>query len=111
MKIDLHGKTVLITGGSSGIGEACVKGFSEAGANVFFTYNSNKENAENLREYGTPIKCEVSSQEACKKAVEAAVEKSGKLDILVNNAGIFIDASLDSDHYLQAWEKIIAVNQ
>ena len=45
MKISLSGKTALVTGGSSGIGESCVRLRRESGADVYFTYNKSKGNA------------------------------------------------------------------
>ena len=48
MKIDLTGKTVLITGGSRGIGASCVKLFAEANCNVAFTYINAKDRADEL---------------------------------------------------------------
>ena len=48
MKIDLSNKVVLITGGSRGIGAACVKLFSKASAKIAFTYNQNKQAAERI---------------------------------------------------------------
>ena len=46
--INLSAKTVLITGGSRGIGAACVKIFSQAGADIAFTFNKNKTAADEL---------------------------------------------------------------
>ena len=79
-------KNVLITGGSRGIGAACVEGFIKAGYKVFFTYKNNKEKADEiaLRTGAKAICADVSSFEDMKKAASYI----GNIDIIINNAGI-----------------------
>lgn len=79
-------KNVLITGGSRGIGAACVESFAKAGYKVFFTYKNNREKAEELalRTGTSAVYADVSSFEDMKKAALDI----GDIDIIVNNAGI-----------------------
>ena len=80
------GKTVLILGGSRGIGAAIVRRFVTDGANVRFTYAGSKDAAEHLaQETGATA---VVTDSADRDAVIDVVRKSGALDILVVNAGI-----------------------
>ena len=94
----LIGKTAIITGASRGIGRGIAKIFVENGCAVAFTYNSNKEAADDLV-------AELSSEEVkvkgyksnaanyndAQKLVEEVLVDFGSLDILVNNAGITKD--------------------
>eukprot|EP01083_Nonionella_stella_P044616 120102_1 len=80
------GKTVLILGGSRGIGAAIVRRFVTYGANVRFTYAGSKDAAKRLaQETGATA---VFTDSADRDAVIDVVRKSGALDILVVNAGI-----------------------
>lgn len=80
------GKTVLILGGSRGIGAAIVRRFVTDGANVRFTYARSKDAAKRLaQETGATA---VFTDSADRDAVIDVVRKSGALDILVVNAGI-----------------------
>ena len=80
------GKTVLILGGSRGIGAAIVRRFVTDGANVRFTYAGSKDAAERLaQETGATA---VFTDSADRDSVIDVVRKSGALDILVVNAGI-----------------------
>ncbi|EPU2720712.1 SDR family oxidoreductase [Escherichia coli] len=80
------GKTVLILGGSRGIGAAIVRRFVTDGANVRFTYAGSKDAAEHLaQETGATA---VFTDSTDRDAVIDVVRKSGALDILVVNAGI-----------------------
>lgn len=112
MKISLEGRTVLITGGSSGIGEACVKLFSEAGADVFFTYNKKAENAAKIagETHSRAMRCDVSLEQECKKAIDEIISASKRLDILINNAGIYMGACAGSESFPDAWRRVIQVN-
>src|SRR5216683_739470 len=98
---ELAGKTCLVTGGSRGIGRAIVTAMASAGANVAFTYQSSKEQAEELAksliEKGG-VRCKayqanVASAEEMQKVVNQAVSEFGPIAILVNNAGITRDKS------------------
>ncbi len=100
-------KNVLITGGSRGIGAACVKLFAEKGYKVFFTYNKSEAAAVSLaKETGaTPIFCDL----AVTENVEAAVVKVGEVDILINNAGVS-HVGLISDISEEEYRYLMAVN-
>lgn len=82
-------KRVIVTGGSRGIGAACVSRFAERGDKVVFLYHESINEAEALSfETGAfGIQCDVSDAEALKAALAEAERVLGGVDILVNNAG------------------------
>lgn len=91
----LTGKVALITGGSRGIGAEIVRRLAAEGADVGFTYNTGKDEAERvaarvrgLGRRALAIKADLSEPTAAAAVVDAVVGELGKLDILVNNAGI-----------------------
>ena len=88
-------KTVIITGGTRGIGEACVRLFSEK-MNVVFFYLKNDDIARRLElETGSVgYKVDVSDRESVRLAIGQIVERFGSIDVLVNNAGITRDKLL-----------------
>src|SRR5215471_16682347 len=97
---DLCGKVCLITGGSRGIGRAIVQAMANAGANVAFTYQSSKEQAEALAQSlsGNCVRCRayqanVASPEELQRVVKQVISEFGHITILVNNAGITRDKS------------------
>ncbi len=83
-------RNVLITGGSRGIGAACVRAFCRAGDRVVFFYRKNKAATEALMgETGAlGIVVDVCDAVAVDAAVKQAEEWLGTIDVLVNNAGI-----------------------
>ncbi len=83
-------KKILITGGSRGIGAACVRKFAENGALVCFVYKSSHEKARELaRKTGAVAICaDLSDKDQASKAVKKAHEEMGGIDVLINNAGI-----------------------
>lgn len=104
---EFQGKSVLVLGGSRGIGAAIVRRFAADGAQVVFTYNGSREAAEQLAaETGTNA---VPTDSGDRDAVIARVRESGPLDVLVVNAGfaLFGDAlDLDPDEV----DRLIRVN-
>ncbi|MDP2605325.1 MAG: SDR family oxidoreductase [Deltaproteobacteria bacterium] len=89
----LHGKVVLVTGASRGIGAAAAKRLAQSGASVIINYHHNREAAEKvLREIedrsgrGMVFQADVTRKEAVEAMVRAAREKLGAVDALVNNA-------------------------
>ncbi len=105
-------KTVFITGGSSGIGEAMVRSFAMAGYNVAFTYKTGKDKAEETaRDIPGAIAlfCDVSKSENVENAIANATKHFGKIDILINNAGI-AQQKLFTDITEYEWDEMIAVN-
>lgn len=113
MKIDLTGKTVLITGGSRGIGASCVKLFAEANCNVAFTYINAKDRADELiAKYGDKVKAhkvDMESEEEINNCVKQTAKDFGSVDILVHNAGIWNDGALET-MTLEHWKKLLRVN-
>jgi len=87
---ELEGKVAVITGGASGIGAATVRLFVNEGARVVIA-DMQRERGEALaKELGnaaTFVACEVRQEDQGKKAIEAAVERFGRLDCIFNNAG------------------------
>jgi 3-oxoacyl-[acyl-carrier protein] reductase len=116
--MNFKNKTVLITGGSRGIGRAIAIAFSELDATVIFTYHSNEKEAQKTLELlkgksHLMIRSDVADPAAGEKVVNTIVEKFGRLDILVNNAGIYMEHTLpevDFETWKAAWDKILGVN-
>jgi glucose 1-dehydrogenase len=119
----LQGKNVLVTGGSSGIGQAIAVRFAEYGANVAINYLSAPDEAEGTEEQvhacinkvqqegvqDVLVGGDVSNEEDVVRMVGEASEQLGGLDILVNNAGIQISRP---SHELSSadFDKVLAVN-
>jgi NAD(P)-dependent dehydrogenase (short-subunit alcohol dehydrogenase family) len=87
-------KVVIVTGGSKGIGEGCVRVFVEAGSRVVFCARDEKdgravEAAVNARGPGEAVfvKCDVSCVGDVERLVDFTVQRYGRIDCLVNNAG------------------------
>lgn len=104
-------KTVLITGGSRGIGRAMVELFSKEGYAVAFTYKSSKEKAEELSRLtgALAIQADSASEEDVKRAVREVEEKLGNPSILINNAAVS-SFSLFTDISLSDWRNMFSVN-
>ena len=100
-------KTVVITGGSRGIGAAAVELFTARGDRVFFLYEKNHATAQAVAEAtgATPICCDVADG----NAVKAAFAQIGDVDILICNAGI-MHFGLLSMMEEAAWDRLFAVN-
>ena len=81
-------KTILITGASSGIGKATAKYFQERGWNVVATMRSpDKETELNQLDNVLVTRLDVTDSDSITAAVQATIEKFGKIDVLLNNAG------------------------
>jgi glucose 1-dehydrogenase len=119
----LKGRNVLVTGGSSGIGQAIAVRFAEYGANVAINYLRQPEEARDteeqvhacvhkVRQEGVRdvlVGGDVSNEDDVVRMVGEAVDQLGGLDILVNNAGIQI--SRPSDELSSAdFDRVLAVN-
>ncbi|WP_394139215.1 SDR family NAD(P)-dependent oxidoreductase [Cytobacillus oceanisediminis] len=110
-------QVVLITGGSSGIGQASAKILAEKGYAIVAAYNSNAEGAEKTKQLveqaGSEcliVKADVTIKEEVQKLVEETLNAFGQIDILVNNAGAAIKRSSFLDIDEELWEKTYDVN-
>lgn len=110
-------KTVLITGGSRGIGKATSLEFAKHGYNIVINYVNDDISAKNLKSYIVEnydvdvmlCKCNVSSEDGVKGMVNSIIDNYGNIDVLVNNAGIAIDTTFD-DKKMEDFKKILDVN-
>lgn len=116
--MDFTDKTVLVTGGSRGIGRAIASKFASKGARVAVLFRSDQVSADKtlaeLEGYGhLAIKADVADPEQVEQAVLDVVQEFGSLDIVVNNAGIGIYHPLPTTSYAdwqQAWKQTIDAN-
>src|SRR5262245_34918728 len=116
--ISLAGKAALITGGSRGIGAACVKLFAQAGADVIFSYNKAKDatrqNEPEARKHGTRVeafKADGSKHSENKKLVEQTIARLARLDILVANAGVWNVEDLPIEKMTERqWDEMMQIN-
>ncbi len=119
----LKGKNVLVTGGSSGIGQAIAVRFAQHGANVAINYLTTPDEAEGTEEMvhacmdrvrqqdvkDVLVQGDVSKEDDVVRMVEQTVAELGGIDVLINNAGIQI--SRPSHELSQAdFEKVLGVN-
>ena len=102
---------ILITGGSRGIGRACVEHFSSLGHKVAFIYKQSHESAKALTDLtgAIPICADISDGESAYAAVYAANRKLDGIDVLINNAGIS-QIKLFSDISDAEWQTMVNTN-
>ncbi len=95
-------KVVVVTGGSQGIGLACVEHFQQEGASVCVVQRSLSDNVDCYQ-------FDLSNEQDCLKSIEMVLEKHSRIDVLVNNAGM-MNESLVAETTLDNWNKTIALN-
>ena len=109
-------KVIILTGASSGIGEAAALTLAREGAKVVVVarrverLEALKEKATELQGEIYPVAGDMSKDEDIKNAVKSTVDKYGRVDILINNAGI-LDRFLSADNVEdEIWDNVLAVN-
>jgi glucose 1-dehydrogenase len=119
----IRGKNVLVTGGSSGIGQAIAIRFAEEGANVAINYRSGAAEAERTHEiihanldqmmqHGGKhilVQADVSKEDAIVGMFEKVSSELGSLDILINNAGFQISGA-SHEIPIESFDRVIATN-
>ena len=108
----LKGKSVLVTGASSGIGKASAKAFAKEGMRVAVTARSTDRLLELLKELGPDaimLPADLTSPAETDELIHQAIAKLGKLDILFANAGVYIAGQV-ADGDPAAWDKLLALN-
>jgi NAD(P)-dependent dehydrogenase (short-subunit alcohol dehydrogenase family) len=112
---DLSGKTVIVTGGGSGIGRQLAGALAEVGANLVLCARKVErceDAAAELAKLGVrtlALKCDVRKPDDVRSVVERTVEELGGVDVLVNNAGAAWGAPAE-DTPLEGWQKVVDVN-
>jgi NADP-dependent 3-hydroxy acid dehydrogenase YdfG len=108
----LDGTVALVTGASSGIGEATARALAAQGAAVAVVARRKDRLdrlAGELGEHALPIEADVTQQDQAVAAVQAAVDELGRLDVVVNNAGVMLLGSV-VDAPTEEWDRMIALN-
>jgi NAD(P)-dependent dehydrogenase (short-subunit alcohol dehydrogenase family) len=111
--MDFNGKVAIVTGGGSGIGEACATLLAERGAQVLVADRDlagAERVAKEIGEAALPYQVDVSDPAACQAMVAEAIRAFGRLDIAVNNAGIGGPQIPTGDYPLDGWSDVIGVN-
>ncbi len=92
--MDFSEQVAIVTGSSSGIGEAAAVGFARGGGRVVVNFSKNEDGANRVVQQclsaggeAIGVKADVSEDDQCNELVAKALEKWGRIDILVNNAG------------------------
>lgn len=111
--IDFQGKNILVTGGSRGIGAACVRLFAGLGAEVAFSWRSSEREARALTEEcggrARAWRADVADDEQVERFVREAEDALGGLDVAVANAGIWKGAAVDRMTAAE-WSETIDLN-
>ncbi len=119
----LKGKNVLVTGGTSGIGQAIAVRFAQEGANVAINYRKKAEEAaeteaqvhtcvKKVQQHGVQdvlVQADVSVEADVGRMIQEVIEKLGGLDILINNAGIQIPGD-SHELTIESFDRVLAVN-
>ena len=113
--MSIKGKTIIITGASSGIGEATAKKLSKEGANVVLSarredrLNSLKDEIVKNGGMALVVPADVTKKEDFKKVVSSTLEEFGSIDGIINNAGL-MPLSYVKNLHTDEWDKMIDVN-
>jgi 3-oxoacyl-[acyl-carrier protein] reductase len=104
-------RTVLITGGSRGIGAACVRAFAQAGWRTAFLYRSSTQEAQALAKAtgALALQADVSVSAQVDAAIGRTLEDFRHIDALVNNAGLSL-SRLTQDTTDEEWRSVLDVN-
>ena len=112
---DLQGKVVIVTGASSGIGEATARVLAEAGARVVLAARR-KDKLDTLAEEitragGTAmvVEADVTDQSVCENLIKKVHDEWGTIDILINNAGVMLLGPVIGAP-LEEWERMVQLN-
>ena len=112
----LEQKTVIVTGGATGIGQAFAMGCAAQGANIVVAdMNSSEETVEGIKKLGgraIGIQVDVSNQESLTAMADASLKAYGRIDGLINNAAYFREVKLTPFEEIDPviWDRIFQVN-
>lgn len=110
------GKVALVTGGASGIGEACALTFARGGAKlvvVDVASDLGETTVSAVKQAGSDaifLRVDVADPDAVEQMVERTIAAFGRLDIAVNNAGIGGESNPTGSYSIAGWRKVINVN-
>lgn len=119
MSLDYTGKVIIITGSSSGIGQAAAVLFAKAGAFVTIHGRSEeglKKTKGIILENGVPqervhaVRGAVTEDSVLKALIDETVQKFGKLDVLINNAGIGFKEGVQDHRSMETLDYLLQVN-
>jgi 3-oxoacyl-[acyl-carrier protein] reductase len=118
LNFNFHGKNVVVTGASRGIGKAVATAFAQAGARVALHYHQQTKAAKQVCQslVGTGhilVQADLANPVAIEQMVNQAIAELGHIDVLVNNAGIYQEHPLQPTSYEDwqaAWQETINVN-
>ena len=108
----LHGTVALVTGASSGIGEATALALADAGAKLALLARRGERLealAKQIKTGALVLQADVSDPEQARDAVQRTVSELGRLDTLVNNAGVMLLGPIENAP-LQEWQRMLEVN-
>jgi L-fucose dehydrogenase len=114
MNLELCDKVVLVTGGAKGIGEGICRVLTAEGATAVIVGRNAADNETAVRTIEAAVGCawavtaELTNTDECRRAVDFAVERFGRIDGLVNNAGVNDGVSLetgDTERFLASLRK------
>ena len=106
-------KTALITGATSGIGEACARKFAEGGYRLILTGRNGKKLEELKDELNTEVltlNYDVRDRKATEAAVKSIPEDWAAIDVLINNAGLALGLEPEYEGDMDDWETMIDTN-
>lgn len=103
-----EGRVALVTGGSRGIGRACVEAFSAAGFRVAACATTRDGARAAVPDYA--FVCDVADKGSVKQGIAGVLARLGRLDVVVNNAGVAGENLLGADDDDALWHRIVDVN-
>jgi glucose 1-dehydrogenase len=113
----LEGKTALITGADSGIGQSIAITFAREGADVVVHYNTDEQGAqttaERVRQHGRRaeiFRADLSDPKTAQRLWDEALQRMGRIDILVNNAGTGADVEFSPDTPLDEFIRVLNID-